>query len=257
MTTVVTHDNGGRAQPVGALYVLPDRAVTDAGAPTALATEPIDAAFVADLLSACLAHERCGVHLYRSVARRTTDGMLREQYAHFGDETLEHVSKLEALIAGSGGDPQYVSAAARAAEKAAAALLESTFLIAGSVDPATAELAMLEAVMLAEAKDRANWVVLAELGARLTDDALRAQFEALTSAVLAQEDEHYMWAADARATLVMSFALGTPAPTATTSPDDRTRDELYATAQEMDIPGRSAMTKQQLAAAVAAEGARR
>ena len=87
-TAVVTYDTGGRAQPVGALYVLPDRAITDAGATTALVDSGVDAAFVADLLSACLAHERCGVHLYRSVAGRTTDPTLRAQYEHFGEETV-------------------------------------------------------------------------------------------------------------------------------------------------------------------------
>ena len=86
-TVVVTHDTGGRAQPVGATYVLPDRALVDAGAQTALAAEPVDEAFTADLLSACLAHERCGVHLYRSVAGRTTDRESGARYEHFGAET--------------------------------------------------------------------------------------------------------------------------------------------------------------------------
>ena len=188
MTTVVTHDTGGRAQPVGLTYVLPDRVLLDAGARTALAAEAVDEAFVADLLSACLAHERCGVHLYRSVAGRTIDPTRRAQYEHFGEETLQHVDKLETLISEAGGDPQYVSAAARVTEKANAGLLESTFLVGGSVDPATAELAMLDAVMLAEAKDRANWLVLSELAAHLTGRRLRARFEAVTAEVLQQVD---------------------------------------------------------------------
>lgn len=50
------------------------------------------------------------------------------------------VTKLEALIASSGGGPQYVSASAGATEMAAAGLLESTFPTAGSMDPATAAL---------------------------------------------------------------------------------------------------------------------
>ena len=146
MTTVVTHDTGGRAQPVGATYVLPDRALADAGAQTALAAEPVDEAFVADLLSSCLAHERCGVHLYRSVAGRTADSDLRARYERFGEETRGHVDKLETLISAAGGDPYYVSAYARATEKGAAGLLESTFMLGGSVDPVTAELTMLEVV---------------------------------------------------------------------------------------------------------------
>ena len=69
MTIVVTSETGGTAQPAEAVYVPPDRAVYEAGS-DALAEAGVDASFVADLLSACLAHERCGVHLYRSVAAR-------------------------------------------------------------------------------------------------------------------------------------------------------------------------------------------
>jgi rubrerythrin len=252
MTIVVTHDTGGRAQPVGSTYVLPDRGHLD-GTPSALAAEAVDEAFVGDLLSACLAHERCGVHLYRSVAGRTTDPSRRAQYEHFGEETLGHVEKLETLINEAGGDPQYVSASARVTEKADAGLLESTFLVAGSADPATAELAMLEAVMLAEAKDRANWLLLSDLAAQLADGKLRAQFEAVTAEVLQQEEDHYTWAAAARATFIMALATGTVSNESATSASDLSRDELYAKAQEMEIRGRSQMTKDELAAAVAEE----
>src|SRR3546814_13386017 len=73
-----------------------------------------NAAFVADLLSACLAHERCGTHLYRSVAGRTNNAILKAKYEEFGDETLRHVGILEELVASLGGNPSYVSPLARA-----------------------------------------------------------------------------------------------------------------------------------------------
>ena len=180
MTIVVTNETGGTAQPTEAIYVPPDRQVHDAGSATALAETGVDAPFVADLLSACLAHERCGVHLYRSVAGRTADAELRDRYEHFGAETRDHVERLEQLIAAANGDPQYVSAAARATEKAAAGLLESTYLLSGSVDPMTAELVMLEAVMLAEAKDHSNWELLAQLASAMTDGTLRRRMQTVT-----------------------------------------------------------------------------
>jgi rubrerythrin len=223
-----------------------------------LAGTGLDIAAVFDLLSACVAHERCGVHLYRSVAGRTADPELRAQYEHFGAETLEHVDKLEDLIGAAGGDPQFVSASARATEKAAAGLLEATFMLDGSVDALTGEVAMLEAVMLAEAKDRANWVLLAELAAELGDSDVGATFAAVTDEVLGQEDEHYTWAAETRAALLRT-ALGAadPASGTASSGDGMTREELYREAQELDIPGRSAMSKDELVVAVEAgrEGA--
>ena len=255
MTIVVTSETGGTAQPVGVLYVPPDRQVIDAGS-TAFAEAGVDAMFVGDLLSACLAHERCGVHLYRSVAGRTGDPDLRAQYQHFGEETVEHVDKLERLIEAAGGDPQYVSASARATEKAAAGLLESTFALEGSLDPVTAELAMLEAVMLAEAKDRGNWLLLAELASRMADGDVRRRFETVSAAVLAQEEEHYAWASDTRARLLLTMAVGARAVD-DTQPSGLTRDELYARAQELDIPGRSQMTKDELHAAVEAQERKR
>jgi rubrerythrin len=249
VTTVVTSETGGTAKPFGVLYLPPDRQVVDAESSKVLAEAGVNPTFVADLLSACLAHERCGVHLYRSVAGRTGEARLREQYEHFGQETRDHVERLEQLVVAAGGDPQYVSPSARATEYAAAGLLESTFLLEGSIDPVTAELAMLEAVMLAEAKDRANWVLLAELASKMADGDLRRRLEKVSADVVAQEEEHYTWASDTRAALLMGMAAG-PDAAGSRPPAERTRDELYARAQEMDIAGRSQMSKQELQAAV-------
>ena len=63
-----------------------------------------------------LAHERCGTHLYRSVAGRTNNPVLQAQYEEFGDETERHVEILEELVTAAGGNPNYVSPAARATE---------------------------------------------------------------------------------------------------------------------------------------------
>lgn len=251
MTIVVTNETGGTAQPLDGVYVPPDRQVPDPAAGTALAETGLDAVFVADLLSACLAHERCGAHLYRSVATRSADADLRAQYEQFGEETHEHVEKLERLIVAADGDPQYVSASARATEKAGTGLLESTYLLDGSIDPMTAELVMLEAVLLAEAKDHANWELLATLAAAMTDGDVRERIRAVTADVLAQEEEHYTWARDTRTRMLLGLA-GAPTPRRSPKPrgQRRTRDELYAQAQELGIPGRSQMTKQQLQAAV-------
>ena len=121
----------------------------------------------------------------------------------------------------------------------------------------TAELVMLEAVMLAEAKDHSNWELLAQLASTMTDGALRRRMQTVTTDVLAQEEQHYRWAHDTRARLLLSLAgVDRVAPRSTpdtTRVDERTRDELYAQAQRMDIPGRSQMTKDELRAAVSAQ----
>jgi rubrerythrin len=253
MTTVVTKAMGGTAKPVGVLYIEPDLQVPDAGSSTALAESGLDAALTADLLSACLAHERCGVHLYRSVAMRTTMEELRDRYEHFGEETLEHVRLLEELITATGGDPMFVSPSARATEKAGAGLVETTYLLDGSIDANTAEVAMLEAVVLAETKDHANWELLAQLAAAINPGDVRTRLEAVSAEVLAQEEEHLTWASDTRARMLFGLATGEAMPEPGEEVIDlsaMTKDELYATAKDLEIEGRANMNKDQLAQAV-------
>jgi len=262
MVTLVTKAVGGTATAVGVLYGEPDRQVGDASAGTALEGAGLNAPFVADLLSACLAHERCGVHLYRSVAGRTEMPDLRVRYEEFLAETEEHVGLLEGLIRDSGGDPMYVSPAARATERADAGLVEATWILDGSIDTATAELSMLEAVMLAEAKDHDNWQLLSELAEAMEPGAVRDAMRAVAERVLAQEDEHFEWARQARRRMLYVAATGQEPPA--TEPVAReqaapaggaagvSKEELYRQAQELDIAGRGSMTKDELAAAVAA-----
>jgi rubrerythrin len=231
----------------------------------------LDPSAFADQLSAFVAHERCGVHLYRSAAARTEVDELRDAYVQFGDETLRHVEIYTGVIEALGGDPQYVSAAARATEKANTAILQSSFLLDGSNDPATRELTMIEAVAIAETKCHANWELLSELAAALPDGPERQAVQAAVAEVQPQEDEHLTWASTARE----RFLLGLVAPTLDfeiTIPQEAdagadepvaddavadigdlaslTKSELYERAQELDIPGRSAMNKEELADAV-------
>src|SRR3546814_19161917 len=113
-TLTPTKDTGGTAKASDVVYVEPERTVTDADLAKMIDIDGANAAFVADLLSACLAHERCGTHLYRSVAGRTNNAILKAKYEEFGDETLRHVGILEELVASLGGTPSYVSPLARA-----------------------------------------------------------------------------------------------------------------------------------------------
>jgi demethoxyubiquinone hydroxylase (CLK1/Coq7/Cat5 family) len=170
----------------------------------------LDPVFVAGLLSACLAHERCGLHLYRSVQARTHNPVLAEKYREFGEQTADHVAILEELIARMGGDPGYVSPAARFTEKMDAALLESTFLLGGSADLMTQEMAMLEAVFLAETLCHHNWQGLAQLAAHVPEGEGRDALEGAVRQVESQEDEHLDWAQRTRSRLTLAQAQSSP-----------------------------------------------
>jgi hypothetical protein len=111
-------------------------------------------------------------------------------------------------VASLGGNPGYVSPAARATEKAGSGLVEATFLLGGSLDLVTREQVMLEAVFLAEAKDQANWEGLARLAQAMQPGPEQESVTAATDRVKAQEDEHLLWAKETRADLVSLQAGG-------------------------------------------------
>jgi rubrerythrin len=201
--TEVMHHTGGTSKPLGMTYVDPRRQVTNDLLDPFMAGSGLNGPFVADLMSDFLTHERCGMHLYRSVAGRTNNPVLKSRYNQFGNETDEHIRILEELIGELGGDPRYVSPSARAAEKVDAAALQATFLLGGSVDVMTQELVMLDAVVLAETRDHANWSFLAQLVAELPEGDARDALARAVGQVEPQEDQHLAWAQETRSKMMM------------------------------------------------------
>src|SRR3546814_14087284 len=113
-TLTPTKDTGGTAKASDVVYVEPERTVTDADLAKMIDIDGANAAFAAALLSACLAHERCGTNLSRSVAGRTNNAILKAKYAEFGDEPLRHLGIPEDTVASPGGPPRPLPPPARA-----------------------------------------------------------------------------------------------------------------------------------------------
>jgi hypothetical protein len=61
---------------------------------------------------------------------------------------------------------------------------------------------MLDAVLLAEAKDHANWSSLAGMVDDLPDGDVRDTFQAAIDEIEVQEDEHFRWAQDMRCRMI-------------------------------------------------------
>jgi rubrerythrin len=207
-TLTPTLAGGATALANDLLLVDPRAQVTPDVLAATMPDSELDTAFVADLLSGMLAHERCGVHLYRSVAARTHNPMLKSQYEAFGHETEHHVDVLERVVGSLGGNPCYSSPAARAVEAMDSKLVESTYLATGALDPMTAESAMLDAVFLAETACHAQWELLSSLTDTMEEGEMRAAFRAAVEEVEAQEDEHLEWARTTKARLVQLRAEG-------------------------------------------------
>jgi rubrerythrin len=208
ITLTPTKDLGATAKVHPVVYSEPEQTVTDELLAGMVAIDGMNPAFIADLLSAYLTHERCGTHLYRSVAGRTNNPVLKTKYEEFGEETMRHVDILEQLIASTGGNPTYVSPLARAVEAADSHALMSTYLGSGGLDPMAAEMAMLDVVFMAESVDHANWEALGQLAAAMPDGPAKEAMQAAVAEVEPDEDEHLEWARTTRASMTMLQASG-------------------------------------------------
>jgi hypothetical protein len=201
---IETADTGGRTMATAMVVCRPERAVTGAMLTEQMpAADGLNVPFIAGTLSAFLAHERAGAALYAVAAEHSQNPMLVAKYEEFGAETIAHIAIYQRLIADLGGDPHYVSPAARMTEQMGAKLLEGPVSLAGSVDLLTLETAFLEAVVTAEHKCHDNWLIVAKLGEILPDEPARQLVRDAVATVAPQEVEHVRWASDTLSELTL------------------------------------------------------
>ena len=147
---------------------------------------------VMDKLSEFLMVEEGGLRLYTVAAERCTTPTLKSKYQEFGRQTAHHREVLVKAITQLGGDPNYVSPAARLVQYKAAKLLEACLQVDG-LSQAEIELSDLENVLLAETKDHADWHLLEQLAQQASGE-LKQALQAAVEEVEEQEDEHIEWA---------------------------------------------------------------
>ena len=196
MPMIVTKDTGGRTMPIAMTVAEPDRCVSEADLSAAAQLDGgLNVPFILGTLSAFLAHERTGACLYRVAYEQSTNPTLTAKYEEFGAETVEHIAIYEELIRSLGGDPNYVSPAARMTEQFGTKLLEAPVTLAGSVDAVSLETAFLEAVIVAEHKCHDNWELLSAMAGELPDGPIKQAVVYAVARVEPQEHEHITWAA--------------------------------------------------------------
>jgi rubrerythrin len=190
---IVTKETGAKTMPIGMTVAEPACEMTGTELMTFGQAIRGNSILLANLVSAFSAHERCGVHLYKTAAGMTQFEEWRAKYVEFGEQTVEHIRILAELTTQLGGDPMYVSPQARVTEFFDAKLMEP-ILLAGSVDVLTMEITTLEAVLLAEQKCHSNWELLKTLAGQLDDSPAKQAIEEAVAQVEDQEDEHVRWA---------------------------------------------------------------
>src|SRR5512144_3060391 len=186
-TTYTTAATGGKTRPTPMSSVAPAHEMPEERLDAFLSRTGLNGGFVADLLSMVLAHEE------------------------FGQETEEHIAAVEQLIRTLGGDPGYVSPAARLDEAMSAKMMEATTLLSGTASLLDIELAVLDAVLLAEVTDRANWRTLGRLGDELPDGSVKDALVQAVGRVGPQEDRHLEWAQSMREQMILLQAQSTVA----------------------------------------------
>lgn len=209
MATLTTKETGGMAPLMtAASFSPPECAMEPEQLQTFMAGTGLDGIFMADLLSSCLMHEQCGLHLYRTAINMTTAEELQSKYREFGAETEEHIRIFEELIAACGGQPGYVSPTARLTEALDMKMHEAALMLPDGADQQTLELAILESVMLAESKCHSNWTLIQKMAAELPEGPALTAFQNAVAQVESQEDEHIRWARDTWEQLIMTQARG-------------------------------------------------
>ena len=219
-TLIPTADTGARARPVDLTHVDPARLMPPTEHEAFLDGTGLNGPFVADLLSDMTAHERGGAALYRSVAGRTHNPVLKQRYTHFGNQTVEHVEVLETLVGRLGGDPGYVSPAARATEKAG--------LVPRRVDVPARRLGRPDDPGARHARRRAAGrgqgprQLVGPLAARaeFPEGDVRDAVQEAVDRVEPEEDEHLGWAQDMRSKLISAQVRSGAAQTVTAKAEE-------------------------------------
>ena len=89
---------------------------------------------------------------------------------------------------------------------------EAAILLPDGADDAALELAILEAVVLAETKCHADWTMVQTLMGHLPEGEARAAFQAAVDQVEEQEDEHIRWARQTWEQLILTQAQSSGLP---------------------------------------------
>jgi hypothetical protein len=209
----VTKEVGATVKPGPALFAGPGEVCTDDDLRGVGADADLNGPMVADLLTAMAAHENLGTNLYRMLARTSDSPALTTRFKRFEGDSIEAVGVFRTLFEALGIPWRYVSPSARLTE-AMDAKLQEAFLLAGSADPATAELKRLDAVLIASTLCVANTALLAQLAAGLDDGPTRQALEEAVATLEGPQAEHLEWAADTRQSMALGQARNELAQTA-------------------------------------------
>jgi hypothetical protein len=165
----------------------------------------INPQWLRDFLSEMLAVEMGGVKLYQRALSDLQHSELEDKLTEFLHQTERHVELCTEMLDAAGGDSDYKSHGAQAAEHKAEGLIST------EVPPQMMDLNNIENLVLAETKDHWNWEFLDSISPRIEDAELKKMALKAVREVRKQEKSHLDWNEQTLTKLAMEAAMHAPA----------------------------------------------
>ena len=162
-----------------------------------------------DFLSEILAVEMGGVKLYEKALDELEHSELEEKLTEFLRQTERHVELCTEMLEAAGGDANYKSPGAAAAEEKAEGLLSV------EVPAELTDLNNIENLVLAETKDHWDWEMLASIASKIGDPELKQIASKAIREVRKQEQAHLNWNEQTLNKLAMESSMRAPEQEAT------------------------------------------
>ncbi|WP_018638017.1 hypothetical protein [Parafrankia elaeagni] len=203
--TVVRPETGAVIRPGPMVTVSPLREVAEDDYGDLARDTGLHGPFLADQLSAFVAHERKRVSLLRTLRARADNPGLRSRYGELESETFQAIGIWERLIESLGGNPQYASPAGRAVEGLDTKTTEA-LLLSGSADPETFDQAGLRAFAAAATQSGLNVRLLAALARGADKGTSRDLLESAVRELEPTAHGHADWAGEKLEKVAISHA---------------------------------------------------
>ena len=193
-------------------------------------SSPVNPEWLKDFLSEMLAVEMGGVKLYDKALNELQHPEHEDKLGQFLQQTERHVELCTEMLEAAGGDSNYQSPGAQAAEQKADGLMSA------EVPVEMADLNNIENLVLAETKDHWNWETLASVVSKIGDAELKRMATKAISEVRKQEKMHLDWNEKTLSKLAMESAMRAPGENMGESeaPEDGTEEEEMAADREED-----------------------
>ena len=144
---------------------------------------------IKELLCQALETELGGVQVYTTAVKCAVNPELKEEWEKYLEQTQRHVEVLQELMTTMGIDPSTNTPGRKVVHHLGQSLVKAMEMALSAGEPAGAQIAAAECVVLAETKDHLDWELIGEIAKKTKGEegkALKAAYEEVEE----QEDEH-------------------------------------------------------------------